>query len=53
MQKNMDKIQFESRCEIDEIVDALDTYQKEHPKSRSKETVQKMLDLLNMMYMEW
>lgn len=53
MKKNMDKIQFESRYEIDEVVDALDTFLKEHPDARSKETVEELSHLLDVMYMEW
>lgn len=53
MKLDMDKIQFESRSEIDEIADALDTYMKEHPKSRSVETVKKLSNLLDVMYMNW
>ena len=49
----MDQIQFESRYEIEEVVNALDTYLEEHPQSRSKNTVQKMKDLLDIMHMEW
>ena len=53
MQRNMDKIVFESRCEIDEVCDALDTFLKEHPSARGKETGEKLNNLLDAMYMEW
>lgn len=53
MQKNMDTIQFESRYEIDEVCDALDTFLKEHPNARGKETVERLKNLLDVMFMEW
>lgn len=53
MQKNMDKIQFESRTEIDEILDALVTFMKEHQDARGMETVKRLSVLLDEMYMTW
>lgn len=53
MQVRMDKIQFESRCEIDEIVCALDTFTKEHPNAREKQTAERLKDLLDVMYISW
>lgn len=53
MNKNMDKIIFESRQEIDEVSDALDTFLKEHPEARGRESIQKLIGLLDVMYMEW
>ncbi len=53
MKKNMDKIQFESRHEIDRVIDALDTFLKEHPDAGGKETVKQLSGLLDAMYMEW
>lgn len=53
MKKCMDKIQFESRYEIDEVVKALDTFLKEHPNSEERETIKKLSNLLDVMYMEW
>ena len=53
MERNMDKIQFESRYEIDEVVSALETFLQEHPNAREKETVKRLADLLDVMYMQW
>lgn len=53
MTLDMDKIQFESRNEIAEIMDALETYTKEHPRERSAETVKELTNLLDAMYMSW
>lgn len=53
MKKGNDTIQFESRYEIDEVVSALDTFMEEHPNAREKESVERLKDLLDVMYMEW
>lgn len=53
MKKNMDKIVFESRAEVDEVAYALVTFLKEHPEARGKENVQQLAHLLDVMYMEW
>lgn len=53
MRKDMDKIVFESRIEIDEICEALGTFLQEHPKAKNKDSAQKLSDLLDAMYMEW
>ena len=48
MQKDMDMIQFESRAEIEAIVEALES----SPKT-DDETVKRLIDLLEVMAMEW
>lgn len=53
MKKIMDKIQFESRHEIDTVMNALDTFLEEHPDEKEKETIKKLSSLLDVMYMEW
>mgnify|MGYP006898621905 CR=1 FL=1 len=53
MKKDMDKIQFENRYEIDEVISALDTFLKEHPNAREQETCKRLSELLDVMYMEW
>lgn len=53
MQKDMDKIQFESRVEIGELIAVLEEWQKEHPRDGKNENVQKMINLLDVMAMEW
>lgn len=47
---NMDTIQFESRREIGEIIQALEQQQNDHGKN---ETVQELIDLLDAMSMSW
>ena len=53
MKKNMDKIVFESRREIEEVISALEEWQKSHKSDSKKETVQKLVSLLDVMHMEW
>ena len=53
MTKTGDSIKFEYRSEVDEIENALEIYLKEHPAESNKETVKRMIDLLEIMYLEW
>lgn len=53
MKKNMDKIVFESRREIEEILSALEEWQKSHKSDSKAETVEKLINLLDVMHMEW
>lgn len=50
MKLDMDKIQFEHRWEIDEIAEALKEYQEDQGKN---ETVTKLINLLDAMWMNW
>lgn len=50
MKKDIDKIIFESRQEIDEVQNALESYVKEH---KENETVKELINLLDAMYMSW
>lgn len=53
MKLDMDKIQFESRVEIGEIIRALEEWQDEHKNDRKADTVQKLIDKLDVMSMSW
>ena len=53
MTKTGDSIKFEYRSEVDEVENALEIYLKEHPTESNKETVKRMIDLLEVMYLEW
>lgn len=53
MKKEMDKIQFESRCEIEDIHCALEIFLKEHPNHHSVKEVRCLKDKLEVMHMEW
>lgn len=53
MKKDMDCIQFESRMEIGEIITALEEWQKSHKSDSKAKTVEKLINLLDVMHMEW
>lgn len=53
MKKDMDKIIFESRYEIGEVIQALEEWQKSHKSDSKADTVKRMIDLLDVMSMEW
>lgn len=53
MKKDMDKIIFESRYEIGEVLQALEEWQKSHKSDSKADTVKCMIDLLDVMSMEW
>lgn len=54
MKKDMDKIIFESRWEIGEVITALKEWQKTHgAKDEKADTVKRLIDLLDVMSMEW
>ena len=53
MKKDLDKIVFESRREIEEVLSALNEWQDSHKSDSKKETVQKLVNLLDVMHMEW
>lgn len=50
MKLDMDKIQFEHRWEIDEIIEILKRYQEDQDKN---ETVEELINLLDVMWMNW
>ena len=49
----MDTIQFESRTEIGEIIQALEEWQDEHKGDRKADTVIELIDKLDVMSMCW
>ena len=53
MQKDMAKIIFETRQEVDDICVALENYLKERPVTSGRESIKRLADLLDVMYMEW
>ena len=53
MKMNLDTIQFESRYEIRNILQALEKYQEEHPTSDIINDVKRLIDLLDVMDMNW
>lgn len=53
MKKDMDCIQFESRYEIGEVIQALEEWQQSHKSDNKTDTVKRLNKLLEAMYMEW
>lgn len=53
MKKDMDCIQFESRYEIEEIMQVIDKYVKQNPSEKKNKTLERLFDLLDIMHMEW
>lgn len=53
MRKDMDKIVFERRSEIEELMIVLSEYCKQNPKSEHKKNMEKLMDQLEVMHMEW
>lgn len=53
MIKDMDKIQFENRTEIAELMKVIDKYIKQIPAEKQNKTVERFFALLDVMLMEW
>lgn len=53
MKKDMDCIQFESRREIEEIMQVIDKYVKQNPAEKNNKTLERFFNLLDVMHMEW
>lgn len=53
LKRDMDKIQFESRREIENILKVIDNYVKQNPEEKKNETLKRLFDLLDVMDMEW
>ena len=53
MKKDMDKIQFEYRYEVQELMKVIDKYVKQNPAEKENKTLERFFDLLDVMAMEW
>lgn len=53
MKKDMDKIQFESRYEIRNVLAAIGKYVAQNPKEKHDKTLSDLYNLLDVMDMEW
>ena len=53
MIKDMDKIQFENRVEIVDLMKVIDKYIKQNPLETQNKTAEKFFALLDVMLMEW
>ena len=51
--KDMDKIQFEYRYEVQELMKVIDKYVKQNPAEKENKTLERFFDLLDVMDMEW
>lgn len=53
MQRSLDKIQFEHRDEVQELMKMVDKYVKQNPSEKNNKTIERFFDLLDVMDMEW
>lgn len=53
MKKDTDKIIFESRREIQELMKIVDRYVQQNPEEKDNKTLERFFDLLEVMHMEW
>ena len=53
MKKDMDCIQFESRRELEELMQVIDKYVKQNPAEKNNKTLERFFNLLDVMHMEW
>lgn len=53
MKRELDKIQFENRSEIQGLMIVIDKYVKQNPSERNNKTLERFFDLLDVMDMEW
>lgn len=53
MKKEFDKIQFESRTEVREMINIIEKYVDAYPKENDNKTVKEFYNLLDLMDMEW
>lgn len=53
MKREMDKIQFENRSEIENILEAISSYVTENPEEKSNKDLKRLYNLLDLMDIEW
>lgn len=53
MRRDFDMIQFESRVEIGEVIRALEEWKETHKNDQKMETVQELINELDVMSMNW
>lgn len=53
MKRNMDKIQFESRSEVQEILNVIEKYVDAYPKEKDNRILKDLYNKLDVMDMEW
>ena len=52
MKREIDKIKFESRLELQQLMKMVDTYMKQNPKEKENKTLERFYDLLDVINME-
>lgn len=53
MKRIMDKVQFEYRAEVQEMMNVLEKYVDAYPKEKDNQTVKQFYNFLDVMDMEW
>lgn len=53
MKKDMDKIQFESRREIEAIMDVIAKYIEQNPSEKENVTLNELYNYLDVMHLSW
>lgn len=53
MKSNMDKIEFESRREVQEIMKVIDKYISQNPSEKDNDILKEFFNLLDVMDMTW
>ena len=53
MKKEMDKIEFEQRQEVEEVMKVIDKYVKEKGGEKENKRVEGLFELVDVMDMEW
>ena len=53
MESNYDTIQFESRAEVEKVIQALKEWKDVHKNDAKMETIQELIDRLDIMSMCW
>lgn len=53
MYRDMDTIQFDSKHEVQELMQVIDKYVKQNPKEKENKTLERFFYLLDVMDMEW
>ena len=53
MVRDNDTIKFDDRSEVEDILNALNTYMQEHPNASEIKNVDRLCDLLDLMHIMW
>lgn len=53
MDKTLDSIVFDNRAEIGAVIHALEDWEESHPHSKDRETIIRMIRLLDAIEMSW